>query len=196
MTIYKLKYFSCTKNLIYLWMTIKKNEGKILLSKVDQRKLTKVLFGIYLLFLVWTVIFKMQFSLNDLPNFQSVNLVPLEGTTIVDGHYDYVELGLNVLIFIPFGLYISQIKPKMNVFSKTLIIAATSLVFELLQYVFVIGGTDVTDLIGNTLGGIVGIILYWILSKVFKGQSHKLINWIALVGTIITVVLAFIFRFT
>lgn len=167
-----------------------------MLSKVDQRKLTKILFGVYLLFLVWTVIFKMQFSLNDLPNFQSINLIPLEGTTIVNGHYDYAELGLNVLIFVPFGLYLSQIKPKMNIFLKTLIIAATSFIFELLQYAFVIGGTDVTDLIGNTLGGIVGMILYRVLLKVFKERSHKLINRIALVGTVITVVLALIFRFT
>ena len=39
-------------------------------------------------------------------------------------------------------------------------VAGVSLAFELLQYAFALGVSDITDLMGNTLGGVIGIALY------------------------------------
>ena len=50
-----------------------------------------------------------------------------------------------------------------------------SLGIEVLQFVLSIGATDITDLIGNTFGGIVGILVFYLFSKVtLTGLSGKL----------------------
>lgn len=149
-----------------------------------QQKQTRVLFIIYLLVLIWIIVFKFSFSLEDIPPLRSVNLIPLEGTAIRNNQYDYNELLSNVLVFMPFGLYISMLKPKWRFLTKLLPIAGTSLLFEILQYTFAIGATDITDLIGNTLGGALGIIFCFIVSKLFQSYSPKILNAIGLIGTI------------
>ncbi|MFU0825928.1 MAG: VanZ family protein [Lachnoclostridium sp.] len=60
-----------------------------------------------------------------------------------------------------------------------------SLGIEVLQFVFAIGATDITDLTGNTFGGIVGIGVFYLLSKVFKNKTNDIINILALISTII-----------
>lgn len=133
--------------------------------------------------------FKFSFSIQDIPTLRSVNLIPLEGTAIRNNQLDYHELLGNVLIFVPFGLYISILKTKSGFFKKILPIAAVSLLFEGLQYILAIGATDITDLIGNTLGGAIGIGCYFLLKKIFKTQSVKISNITATVGTIIIFIL-------
>ncbi len=63
----------------------------------------------------------------------------------------------------------------------------TSLAFEILQFIFGIGASDITDLLGNTLGGMAGILLFLLLSKLFKGNTIKLINILAAIGTVLMV---------
>jgi glycopeptide antibiotics resistance protein len=149
-----------------------------------QKNLTYILFILYLLVLIWIIVFKFSFSLEDIPTLRSVNLVPLEGTAVRNNQYDYGELLSNVLIFVPFGLYMSMLKPRWRFLAQLLPIAGTSLLFESLQYIFAIGATDITDLIGNTLGGVLGILFCYIFSKIFQTQSTKLLNTIASIGTI------------
>jgi len=47
-----------------------------------------------------------------------------------------------------------------------------SLLLEINQFIFGIGATDVTDLITNTFGGIIGYIFYLIFKPIIK----KIIN--------------------
>ena len=56
-----------------------------------------------------------------------------------------------------------------------------------MQLIFAIGASDITDLIGNTFGGIIGIAIYLIIRRLFK--TNKILNSIALIGTICMVVL-------
>ena len=64
-----------------------------------------------------------------------------------------------------------------------------SLGIEVLQFILAIGATDITDLIGNTLGGIVGIGVFYLFSKVFKNKTNNIINILALIATILLIVL-------
>ncbi|MHB1314254.1 MAG: VanZ family protein [Christensenellales bacterium] len=153
-------------------------------NKNNQVKLTFGLFIVYFLVLIWVILFKMQFSLNDLPHLSGLNLIPFAGSVIKNNQLDYNEIILNMMVFIPFGLYLSMMKPHWPFWKKIIPIAGVSLLFELLQFLFAIGGADITDFISNTLGGAAGIGLYIAFSKILKEKTNKILNIAALIATI------------
>ena len=53
-------------------------------------------------------------------------------------------------------------------------VVLTSFLFELLQYILHIGISDITDIMMNTLGGIIGILFISILEK--KIESSKILD--------------------
>jgi glycopeptide antibiotics resistance protein len=158
-------------------------------NKNNQVKLTFGLFIVYFLVLIWIILFKMQFTFNTLPHFRGLNLIPFAGSVIKNNQLDYNEIILNMMVFIPFGLYLSMIKLNWSFWKKILSIAGVSLLFELLQFLFTIGGTDITDLISNTLGGAAGIGFYIVFSKILKEKTNRILNILALIGTICIVLL-------
>ncbi|EQE44584.1 vanZ like family protein [Clostridioides difficile CD41] len=120
-------------------------------------------------------------------NLRSINLIPFAGSLIINNRVDISEIILNVAIFVPFGIYVCMLKEEWSFIKKVIPIFITSLVFETLQYIFALGASDITDLIGNTLGGIIGIAVFMLLSKIFKNNTIKIINVLALIVTIIVV---------
>ena len=155
-------------------------------SKKRLRIFVSVLFIIYLAILVWVILFKLQFTLSDIDRTRSVNLIPFHYVTPVGRQFHIQEVRDNVLIFIPFGILLSMLAPKMKLRSKILIIFSTSLVFETMQYVLFIGGTDVTDLITNSMGGAIGMGIYALLLKAAK-DKQKIDTAIVVVAAIVTV---------
>ena len=150
-----------------------------------QYNLTKGLFVVYFLVLIWIILFKMVFSFEELGHIRQINLIPFGDSTIVNGKVELSEIINNMIIFIPFGIYICMLKPKWSFVKKVLPIFITSLVVEVLQFILAIGTTDITDLIGNTLGGIIGIGVFYVFLKLFKNKSFKVLNIIATIATII-----------
>ncbi len=63
---------------------------------------------------------------------------------------------------------------------KCLFIFSTSFLFEIVQFIFAIGASDITDLIGNTIGGIVGILFYRMLKKFMPEKCIFIINVLGL----------------
>ncbi|MBU5267550.1 VanZ family protein [Virgibacillus proomii] len=153
-------------------------------SKNNQNKITAGLLAVYLFVLTWIILFKMQFSFQDLPDFRGINLIPFAGSVIVNDQIDFNEIIWNVLAFIPFGIYISMLKPNWSFLKKIAVIAGVSLLFEVLQFIFAIGGSDITDLMGNTLGGIIGVGVYIVFCKLFSTKANKILNVLASIGTI------------
>ena len=150
----------------------------------SQRKLTWILFIISVFVLVWIILLKMQFTLKGLPHLRGVNLIPFAGSVIINGKMDFDEIINNVLIFIPFGLYICMLKSNWSFLKKIVPIALTSLALEILQFIFAVGATDITDLIGNTLGGVIGCLIYMVFYKLLKDKTNKVLNILACIGTI------------
>ncbi len=169
-------------NFCYVGVDMQKNKN-------NQAKLTFGLFMVYFLILIWIILFKMQFSFNTLPHFRGLNLIPFAGSVIKNNQMDYSEIILNMIVFIPFGLYLSMIKLNWPFWKKIILIACVSLLFELLQFIFAIGGADITDFISNTLGGAVGIGVYIVFSKILKEKTNNTLNILALIGTICIVLL-------
>ena len=152
-----------------------------------QRNLTKILFAVYFLILVWILLFKMSFSLDELYKNRSINLIPFMGSVVVNGRIYINEIIDNILVFIPLGIYICMLKEDWSILRKISVGFFISLGIEVLQFILAIGATDITDLIGNTLGGIIGIGVFYLFSKLFKNKTNKIINILALIVTILLV---------
>ena len=152
-----------------------------------QRNLTRILFAIYFLILVWILLFKMRFSLDELYKSRSINLIPFMGSVVVNGRIYINEIIDNILVFIPLGIYICMLKEDWSILRKISVGFFISLGIEVLQFILAIGATDITDLIGNTLGGIIGIGVFYLFSKLFKNKTNKIINTLALIATILLV---------
>ena len=79
----------------------------------------------------------------------------------------------NVVAFIPIGLFRPRLFPACRRFILTVVLAFEfSLCVEILQLVWKVGSFDVDDLLLNTLGGILGFLVYRILAWV-KERSGR-----------------------
>ena len=154
-----------------------------------QNNLTRILFAVYFIILVWILLFKMSFSIDELYKNRSINIIPFMGSVIVNGRIYISEIINNIVVFIPVGIYVCMLKKDWPILKKISVGFFISLGIEVLQFVLSIGATDITDLIGNTFGGIVGILVFYLFSKVFKNKTKNIINILALIATILLIVL-------
>jgi glycopeptide antibiotics resistance protein len=157
---------------------MKMNSGKIL---------SRGLLALYLLVLIWLVLFKLTFHISSLLNHhhRSVNLIPFAAPSMVHGSINYGEMIMNCVFFIPFGLLLSVNFKEIRFASKLTFIMGFSLTAELTQYFFAIGATDITDVITNTLGGLIGLLLYDVSNKYI--MSEKLDRVIIFLGLLLFV---------
>lgn len=149
---------------------------------MDSKKLTKCLFYIYFIALIWIILFKMQTPFTLIGQGRSINLIPFAGSVIVDGRIYVQEIVDNVLIFIPFGVFpcmLGREKPFLWQLAPSFF---TSLALEALQFLLAVGATDMTDLLGNTLGGLLGIGIFYLFAKVCRERVYKVLNGIAVAG--------------
>lgn len=168
-----------------------KSERKIVMLKERHRKLyyiTVALFVVYLLFLVWVVLFKLGFSLSEIGTIKAYNFIPFhyEGGHNIGFHIS--EVRDNILIFIPVGVYLCLLFKEIPFWGKAALIFAVSLALEGSQYVLAVGSFDITDLITNTAGGIVGIGVY-LIGRTLLRDKVKAERIIAVLVNLITVLL-------
>ena len=146
-------------------------------------RLTKILFGLYLLFLLWIVLLKASFSLGDiraLVSERSVNWIPFTYAKEVGTHRS--EVLRNVLIFLPFGLYLRMLGVRWG--RAILYGFLLSLGCEVTQVLCSIGAGDVTDLLTNTAGTALGVLGYLIFRGIFRERTNRFLNTLALILTI------------
>lgn len=157
----------------------------------NRQKITRGLAFIYLVILTWIIVFKMQFSFESLPKIRNINLVPFGESVIVNGKVDFGEMIDNAIIFIPVGLYLCMLKKDWKFGKKVGILAGISLTFEILQFLFGIGATDITDIINNTLGGMLGLGIYQIFCKLLKNErkTNYVLNVLGIIGTALVMLL-------
>lgn len=118
--------------------------------------------ALYFVFLSWLILFKLS---ADIPNFvtsqsRSVNFIPFASSG------GDMEILLNVIVFIPLAMLFGTITPKWKIYQQFFVLSSLSLVYELVQYFFAIGATDVTDWLTNSLGSLLGLLIYLGLKKV------------------------------
>jgi glycopeptide antibiotics resistance protein len=161
--------------------------------KEKRNWLTLILCTVYLLALTWLILFKLQFGVPVMEEGRVINLIPLGGSFDDNGVLRLAEIRLNILAFIPLGIYIYMLKSNWAFVKKALAVFSLTLVFEITQFIFAIGRADITDILSNTLGGVIGMGLYALLFKVMKSKTNKVLNGLAAGLTISALLLAAFF---
>ena len=87
---------------------------------------------------------------------------------------DVPDAVVNIFIFIPLGLVLPFIIKKNAYFISALIGTAISLVVELTQLTFCMGGFTYIDIINNSLGAFLGAMLHFSLSKIIPEKKQDL----------------------
>ncbi len=120
------------------------------------RVLLLLLFVLYLVLLAWIVVWKLEVPYIGEGELRQVKLVPF-GASACDGASEPSEVVANVVLFLPFGLYLGLLVPTWPWWKTAGTIAGASLAVEVAQYALAVGSSDVTDLITNTAGGLAGL---------------------------------------
>lgn len=143
-------------------------------------KKTNILLFLYIFTLTFLILFKLSLDIPSLVTTRSINLIPFYYDKETTFHLK--EIIENILIFIPLGLLL-----KMKDLSSQKIFLLgflLSFTYEFLQYIFSIGAADITDIIANTIGAILGSLVYSILSHFIHNKS-KLNNFIITSGYLV-----------
>lgn len=165
--------------------------------------LSKIIFIIYIGLIIWIVMFKCNLidSMNDAYIFLKdmsikerilVFSTPFKNyfmESINSPKYVFTEDDLlNVIIFIPMGLYLSYFIKNRKFLKSLLITFGVSLFFELFQLFTVIGSFTIQDLMTNVIGGIIGYLVYkLIFIKKESKQRTTILNVISIIGIIVFV---------
>lgn len=144
-------------------------------EKYREKSFVYFVMGIYLLFLCWLILFKLADSIDKIPSIRGINLIPFHYDQLSNTRFHWTEVAYNVLVFVPAGFYFSAFGKKKLV-SGIVVSALLSLCFEVLQWIFALGVSDITDLITNTVGGILGTCMFFALGKLFKGHQVKIVS--------------------
>ena len=149
-------------------------------------RLTATLFSIYLLTLLWILLLKLGVHFSYMEH-REVNLIPFRELLTSLGKLDLPETILNILIFVPLGIYAGVLFQTWTWQNKILFALCVSFIVETLQYLLSIGAFDVTDIITNTSGGIIGFALLKILDKGFRtpAGTQKFVNVVSTIGTVV-----------
>ncbi|MFT3701706.1 MAG: VanZ family protein [Agriterribacter sp.] len=151
---------------------------------------TKLLFVIYLLALCWILLFKLGVQFSYMEE-RRVNLIPFNGAARISG-----EVIMNIIIFVPLGIYVGVLFKRWISGTKIIFFFVSSFLFEAFQFIFKVGAFDITDIISNTLGGLTGLLIFQVISKLFSNtlKAQHFINIIAATGTVLMMTLLLLLK--
>lgn len=160
-------------------------------GQTTKNGIKKMLFIIYLIALYEIIVFKLDVPFTNIGYLRNINLMPYNQPLITNGRINFSEIIMNCIIFIPLGIYLEMLYPRKSVIKKILTIAGISLSCEILQYIMAIGASDITDIINNTLGGVIGLFLMHIVLRMFNysDRVYKVVTTLAAIGTIFMLLL-------
>ena len=96
----------------------------------------------------------------------------------------------NIVLFIPLGMYFMLFSKDKKTKKSVLWICLISTTVELIQYAFKLGVGDIDDVILNTLGGYLGIVIYQILLSRLK----EFITYFAPIGIVMSFIVLYFLR--
>lgn len=150
------------------------------------------LFAIYLALLVWMVLWKMHVPFIGRDDMREIKLIPFAPSGTY-GASSPDEVLANLLVFLPFGAYLSALAPAWPAWRSIAIVAGASLALEVGQYILATGSSDVTDLLVNAAGGAAGAALLTLARRRLDDRAVTLMLGICLAGTVVAVVAAGLF---
>ena len=150
-------------------------------NKKDNKLAMWVCFIAYLLLLGYAVFFSSGFGREEhadyrynLTLFQEIGRYYSFGMRTGSWRLFLWNVVGNVCVFMPFGVLLPMLFKKCQKLISVLILSfELSLVIEIVQLVTRVGSFDVDDLLLNTLGGILGYIVYKISSRTKTYKTRK-----------------------
>ncbi|MDY2987953.1 MAG: VanZ family protein [Peptoniphilus sp.] len=94
----------------------------------------------------------------------------------------------NIVLFVPFGMYLESFRYESKLIGKVYIILISSCIVESIQVIFKVGIFDIDDILLNTIGGTIGIVVYKCLFKLFNNHE-KVKNTLAIISLSVFMVL-------
>lgn len=153
------------------------------------KRVTSILFIVYFLLLTWIIVFKMELSMSNLVAERSINFIPFKESAIVNGRISFSEIINNTIVFIPVGVFAAMLADNLKFIKMAAVPFGISLFYEITQYIFAVGACDITDLINNTLGGIVGILIFKLRRKVLGDKAYKVVNIFSIMCVVLIVIM-------
>jgi len=144
------------------------------------KTISRICFGIYMALLVYFLLLSDGFGRMEGYSQYRYNLIPFREIVRFIKYREYIDffsvvvnlLG-NVIAFMPFGALIRWVVDrKIRWFQATAYTFLFSLCVELLQLAAKVGVFDVDDLILNTLGGLLGFFVYYLLLLINKRSER------------------------
>ena len=104
---------------------------------------------------------------------QAINYIPFSDW-YVDRSGMFRDIILNTILFFPFGFLLQMISKRNKICIYSFVIPLTvSFFIEVMQYVFYLGVTDITDVISDTLGAVLGCLSYMLFNTFFWKKKEK-----------------------
>lgn len=148
-------------------------------SRKRIRIVGKILFVLYIAFIIYFLIFSDWYGRTDMQEYR-YNLVLFREIKRFWEYRDQVgwfamftNLFGNVLIFVPFGFFMPMASKYRSFFSTLFYSFGLTLCVETFQLITKVGSFDVDDLLLNTIGGVVGYIIFVICAAIRRRHDHK-----------------------
>ena len=151
------------------------------------RRVFVLLFVIYLILVVWIVLWKVHVPFIGRDDMREVKLIPFASTAAY-GPSAPREVVANLLVFVPFGVYLGALGPRLRWWRATAVVAGASVLLEVAQYATAAGSSDVTDVIANTAGGLVGFLALAAVNRRLRSRTVVVMTWALATGTVIALV--------
>jgi len=144
---------------------------------------------VYLVLLAWAVLWKLETPWVGGAYRRVVKFVPFVSTART-GASTPVDVVTNVLLFVPFGVYLGLLAPRWSWRKVVGAAAGVSLVLEVAQYVLAVGSTDLTDVLVNSAGGAVGLGLLALARRRLGDRTGAVMARVCANGTVLALVAA------
>ena len=138
----------------------------------NRKKLTQLLFILYIISVLSVTFIVRETMVLRTPDNRGVVLQPFrEFEEMMNGmhFFWFKQIFLNILLFVPFGFLLPMIHTR---FRNPILTVVTGCIFscfiEITQYITGRGLTEVDDVITNTIGAAVGVVIYKLVSGVFR----------------------------
>lgn len=152
------------------------------------------LFVVYLALLVWIILWKLEIPWVGkaalLP--RPWKLVPFVASGDA-GASTVAEVAANIALFVPFGIYLGLLAPLWRWWQPTAIFVGSSVLLETVQHLLSTGSFDTTDVIDNTVGGVVGLALLAVARWQLRARAVTIVTRICLIGGVVAVLAVAVF---
>lgn len=145
-----------------------------------------LLAAVYLVLLVWVVLWKLEAPWVGVAGERIVKLVPFVATSTAGASRPF-EVVANVALFVPLGLYLGLLAPSWRWWRVAGAAAAASVGLEIAQYVLAVGSSDLTDVVANTAGALVGLGLLARVRRRHGARTVSALTRACSIGTVLAV---------